>query len=193
MESTDQELISQALAGAEEGYRGLVERYQQPVVSLVRRIVHDPAWAEDLAQEAFVKAFRALASFQAGRKFSSWLFKIAHNTAIDALRRRRLDTVPLTGADPDQGALLDVLPDTDEASPSRSLRSRELGVAIAAAIAGLRPEYRSAIELRFLRGLAYEEIADIMELPLGTVKTHLHRARKALMERLAEEGWTPEP
>ena len=189
---SDAQAIAAALEGSEEGYRLLVERYQKPVLSLIRRIVRDASWAEDLAQEAFVKAFRALDTFQQQRKFSSWLFKIAHNTALDALRRKRIDTVPLETSDPDRGDLLDLLPGDDLDTPESALRSRGLAVAIQTAIGRLRPDYRSAVELRFLQGLAYEEIAGIMDLPLGTVKTHLHRARKALMEHLSESGWTPE-
>ncbi len=192
MGPSDQQLVTEAIGGSQEAYRQLLERYRQPVVSLVYRIVRDLSWAEDVSQEAFLKAFRALASFQVERKFSSWLFKIAHNTAIDALRRRRIETVPLETADPDKPDLLDCLPGGDLDSPASKLHSRTLGIAIAEAIANLRPEYRSAVELRFIQGLPYEEIADIMQLPLGTVKTHLHRARKALVEQLSDAGWRPE-
>ena len=191
MAISDQELIAAASQGSEDAYRALVERYQQPVIGLVLRIVRDRAWAEDLTQETFIKAFRALGSFQIERKFSSWLFKIAHNSAIDALRRRRLDTVPLETTDSHGPDLLDCLPGSDVESPETVLRGHDLGTAMAEAIAELRPDYASVIELRFVQGLSYEEIAEVMELPLGTVKTHLHRARKILARTLIEMGWEP--
>jgi len=191
MALSDQELITAANRGSEDAYRALVERYQQPVIGLLLRIVRDRAWAEDLAQESFIKAFRALGTFQIERKFSSWLFKIAHNTAIDALRRKRVDTVPLETTDSDTPDLLNCLPGSDVESPETVLRGRDLGVAMAQAIGGLRPEYRSVIEFRFVQGMAYDEIAEIMDLPLGTVKTHLHRARKSLARTLTEQGWEP--
>ena len=191
MAASDQKLIARALAGSEDAYRALVERYQQPVLGLVLRIVRDRGLAEDLSQETFIKAFRALETFQVERKFSSWLFKIAHNSAIDALRRRRLDTIPLETPDPDSPDLLDCLPGSAIDSPDTVLRGRNLGEALGAAVAQLRPEHRSVVQLRFIQGLAYEEIADVLELPLGTVKTHLHRARKKLVAILSESGWEP--
>jgi RNA polymerase sigma-70 factor (ECF subfamily) len=191
MAISDQKLIAAANRGSEDAYRAIVERYQQPVLGLLLRIVRNRAWAEDLAQETFIKAFRALESFQTERKFSSWLFKIAHNSAIDALRRKRVDTVPLETADPDGPDLLDRLHGSATDSPETALRGRDLGVAMARAMGELRPEYRSVVELRFVQGLAYSEISEIMELPLGTVKTHLHRARKSLARSLSERGWEP--
>ncbi len=191
MAASDQQLIAQALRGSEAAYREIVERYQQPVLGLLLRIVRDRGLAEDLAQETFIKAFRALGSFQAGRKFSSWLFKIAHNSAIDALRRRRLQTVPLETADPEAPDLLGTLPASGIDAPETLLRGRDLGEALAAAIGELRPDYRSVVQLRFVEGLAYEEISQVMDLPLGTVKTHLHRARKRLVQILSNQGWQP--
>lgn len=191
MAISDQQLIVAANRGSEDAYRSLVERYQRPVLSLLTRIVRDRAWAEDLAQETFIKAFRALDSFQIERKFSSWLFKIAHNTAIDALRRKRLDTVPIEEPQREGPDLLDSLPGSDIDSPETALEGRDLGVALVRAMGELRPEYRAVMDLRFIQGLAYDEIAEIMDLPLGTVKTHLHRARKALAKTLSERGWEP--
>jgi RNA polymerase sigma-70 factor, ECF subfamily len=191
MPVSDRSLIAEANRGSQEAYRSLVERYQRPVIGLLLRIVRDRAWAEDLAQETFLKAFRALDSFQVERKFSSWLFKIAHNTGIDALRRRQVETVPLETESPERLDPLDRVPGPDVLSPDTVLRGRDLGVALATAIGALRPEYRAVIELRFVRGLAYEEIAEVMDLPLGTVKTHLHRARKSLAETLTGQGWAP--
>jgi len=189
MAKTDRQLIAEAKRGAEDAYRALVERYQRPVFGLLLRIVRDRGWAEDLAQETFIKAFRALDSFQVERKFSSWLFKIAHNSAIDALRRRRLDTVPLETAGDDSPDLLGYLEDSGASSPESELRGRSIGEDLGAAMEQIRPDYRSVIQLRFIEGLSYDEIAQVMDLPLGTVKTHLHRARKQLSQSMIARGW----
>ena len=98
----DLDLVRRALAGSQDAYRDLLLRYQRPVLSLIRRMVRNSSQAEDLAQEVFLKAFRALGSFDQKRKFSSWLFKIAHNATIDQLRRKKLDTVPLETRDRDE-------------------------------------------------------------------------------------------
>lgn len=188
----DATLVAAALAGSQDAYVDLVERYQRPVFGLVLRLVRDRGLAEDLAQEAFLKAFRALGSFQRDRKLSSWLFKIAHNTAIDHLRRRELETVPLETPEREGPDLLDSLAGPELQSPETKLRRGDLAAALEAAVQRLRPEYRTVMELRFREGLAYEEIAEITGLPMGTVKTHIHRARKAMAACLEELGWTPE-
>lgn len=188
----DATLVAAALAGSQDAYVDLVERYQRPVFGLVLRLVRDRGLAEDLAQEAFLKAFRALGSFQRDRKLSSWLFKIAHNTAIDHLRRRELETVPLETPEREGPDLLDSLAGPELQSPETKLRRGDLAAALEAAVQRLRPEYRTVMELRFREGLAYEEIAEITGLPMGTVKTHIHRARKAMAACLEELGWTRE-
>lgn len=188
----DATLVAAALAGSQDAYADLLERYQRPVFGLVLRLVRDRGLAEDLAQEAFLKAFRALGSFQRDRKFSSWLFKIAHNTAIDRLRRREVDTVPLETPEREGPDLLDSLAGPELQSPETSLRRGDLAAALEAAVQRLRPEYRTVMELRFREGLAYEEIAEITGLPMGTVKTHIHRARKAMATCLEELGWARE-
>jgi RNA polymerase sigma-70 factor (ECF subfamily) len=189
---TDVELVELALAGSEEAFRQLVLRYERPLFSLVLRMVRDPSLAEDLSQEAFVRAFRALASFDRSRKFSSWLFKIAHNLTIDQLRRRSLDTESLEtplGSEGDERTLESRLADDSALAPDRALESGDLGAALERAVSALRAEYREVILLRFVEGLAYQEIAEVMGLPLGTVKTNIHRARKELAELLGKEGW----
>jgi RNA polymerase sigma-70 factor (ECF subfamily) len=151
--------------------------------------VRDRQLAEDLSQETFIKALNAIGTYRPEFKFSSWIFKIANNAAIDHLRRRELDTLSLDGspnaATPDavEATVLQV-GDKGE-SPLDELEARELGGAIEIAIARLRPEYRSCILLRHVEGHAYEEIAQMLELPLGTVKTYIHRARNELREMLA--------
>jgi RNA polymerase sigma-70 factor, ECF subfamily len=185
---SDQEVVALAREGREAAYRELVRRYERPVFSLIYRMVRDGALAEDLAQDTFVKVLNALGSYRSEYKFSSWIFKIANNVAIDQLRRRELDTLSLDGA-PDARTQQEVeataLQATDRSeSPLAELEARELGSVIERAIAKLRPEYRSCILLRHVEGRSYEEIAEALDLPLGTVKTYIHRARHELREYL---------
>ena len=187
----DLELVRHALAGSQDAHRDLVVRYQRPVLSLIRRMIRSSTQAEDLAQEVFLKAFRALGSFDQRRKFSSWLFKIAHNTAIDQLRRKELSTVTLESPDRDAPDLVAVLPDKKAEDPAGRVERHDLARAIEEAIASLKPLYREVVILRYQEGLAYEEIAEVTDLPLGTVKTHLFRARKAMVSYLEGRGWRP--
>ena len=187
--ATDPELVARARAGSEAAYRELLGRYQRPVFSLVYRMVRDREKAEDLAQETFVKVFQNIARYDSRYKFSSWIFKIAHNLAIDSLRRREPATVSIDGsrhaetAEGVEASRID-LPSTD-ADPEEALEAQELGGAIEEAVGRLRPEYRTAILLRHVEGRPYEEIAEIMDVPLGTVKTYIHRARTELRGTLA--------
>jgi RNA polymerase sigma-70 factor (ECF subfamily) len=186
---TDQEVVLLARGGREAAYRELVRRYERPVFALLYRMVRDRELAEDLAQETFVKALNAIESYRPEFKFSSWIFKIANNAAIDHLRRRELDTLSLDGSphaetpEAMQATALQI--GARQESPLDAVEARELGGAIEAAIGRLRPEYRSCILLRHVEGRAYEEIAEILDLPLGTVKTYIHRARNELRLALA--------
>ena len=186
---TDQEVVLLARGGREAAYRELVRRYERPVFALVYRMVRDRELAEDLAQETFVKALNAIESYRPEFKFSSWIFKIANNAAIDHLRRRELDTLSLDGSphaetpEAMQATALQI--GARQESPLDAVEARELGGAIEVAIGRLRPEYRSCILLRHVEGRAYEEIAEILDLPLGTVKTYIHRARNELRQALA--------
>ncbi len=191
MKVADAKLVEQAVAGDADAFRRIVERYQRPVYGLLVRMVRDPALAEDLAQETLVKAYRALGSFDRRRRFSSWLFKIAHNTAIDQLRRVRPVTVPLDDAGDERAAPLARLARPDSESPEARLRGRDLAGALQEALDALRADYREAVLLRYQQGLSYQEIAEILELPIGTVKTHLHRARAQLAGSLRAGGWEP--
>ncbi len=185
---TDQEIVALARGGEEPAYRELVRRYERPLFSLLYRMVRDRELAEDLAQETFVKALNAIESYRPEYKFSSWIFKIANNAAIDHLRRRELDTLSLEGsphAETPEAIEATALQIGDrQESPLDEVEARELGGEIEAAIAKLRPEYRSCILLRHVEGRAYEEIAEILGLPLGTVKTYIHRARNELRREL---------
>jgi RNA polymerase sigma-70 factor (ECF subfamily) len=186
--AADQQVVTWAQDGDESAFRELIRRYQRPIFSIIYRMVRDRELAEDLAQETFIKVLNAIDSYRPEHKFSSWIFKIANNAAIDHLRRRELETLSLEGA-PDaltaerqEATALQVRDRTE--SPLDELEARELGSQIEQAIAGLRPEYRSCIMLRHVEGRAYEEIAEILGLPLGTVKTYIHRARAELRSQL---------
>lgn len=186
---TDAELVASALRGSEEAFRDLVLRFERPIYALILRMVHDSQTAEDLAQEVFVKAYRRLGSYDPRRKFASWLFKVAHNTTIDHLRRAQLDTVPLAAEQEEGGGLLAVLADPTAESPAAAAERRDMARALERAIARLRPDYREAVVLRYVEGLAYQEICEVLALPVGTVKTNLHRARKELAEAMRAAGW----
>lgn len=186
----DADVVALAQEGRELAYRELIRRYERPVFSLVFRMVRDRALAEDLSQETFIKVLNNIDKYVPEFKFSSWLFKIANNLAIDHLRRRRIQTVSMDGA-PDATTASQIEATSFElASHGESaldeLEAKELGSAIERAIAALRPEYRSCIMLRHVEGRSYEEIAATLDLPLGTVKTYIHRARHELRKALEE-------
>ena len=189
-EIDDRELATLASEGRERAFRELLSRYERPVFSLVYRMVRDRALAEDLAQEAFVRAFNAIDTYDPSYKFSSWMFKIANNHTIDHLRKKKLDTVSIHGS-PHAGSQEEeertsITLEAGGEDPEAYVESKELGGQIEEAIGQLRPEYRSAVLLRHVEGYSYDEIAEIMEVPLGTVKTYLHRARGELREKLAD-------
>jgi RNA polymerase sigma-70 factor (ECF subfamily) len=189
-ELSDPAVVVQARNGSEAAYRELLSRYERPVFSLIFRMVRDRETAEDLAQETFIKVLNNLDRYSPEFKFSSWLFKIANNLTIDHLRRRRVDTISIEGA-PDavtaeSARATSIAVVSGDESPLEELESRELGTAIERAIGKLRPEYRACIMLRHVEDKSYEEIAEIVKLPLGTVKTYIHRARHELRTALGE-------
>jgi RNA polymerase sigma-70 factor (ECF subfamily) len=184
-------LALRARDGSEDAFRELVHRFERPVYTLVLRMVRDPGTAEELAQDVFVKAHRRLDTYDPERRFGSWLFKIAHNTTIDHLRRSSPDLVSLEG-EGGGGGLAAVLANPAGESPEAVAERRDLARDLERAIAALRPEYRAAVVLRYQEGLSYEEICEAMGLPLGTIKTHLHRARKELAVTMRDRGWAPE-
>jgi len=171
----DQTLVSQTLAGQGEAFGTLVERYDRAVYHLAYRTLRDAEEARDVAQEAFFKAFRSLKTFRPGAKFSTWIFSITYHACCDRLgRRKRYSSEELPdradpGAGPEQEAIAG-----DEA---RRLR---------AAIARLPEKYRSVITLYHLQSRQYDEIAQVLEIPIGTVKTHLFRAKEQLRRMLNE-------
>jgi len=186
--TSDAELAREALAGSQEAFRVLVARYASAAINVAARLVHDRALAEDLAQEAFVRAFARLKTYDPDRKFSSWFFQVLRNVSIDYLRRRRVQTVSLDTLQEDgySGP-----PTEPAASPAAAAERSALASALTDAISRLRPEYREPIVLKYQQGLGVDEIAEILGLPEGTVKTYLHRGRKELADILSAAGWKP--
>lgn len=187
-ELTDQDVIEQAREGRDSAFRELIRRYERPVFSVIYRMVRDRELSEDLAQDTFIKVLNALDSYNPSYKFSSWIFKIAHNTTVDHLRKKKPETLSLEGSPhartQEQAEATSFTPVDTTEDPERYAQSQEIGSEIERAIEQLRPEYREAIVLWHVEGYPYDEIAEIMDLPLGTVKTYIHRGRKELRELL---------
>ncbi len=176
--SDDRELAAQALRGRADAFDALVAKYQRPVLTVVLRITREPFLAEDIAQEAFMRAYARLHTYNPKYKFSSWLFRIANNLAIDHCRKRSIPTVRMNVDRSDSK------PTSWNQSPHRRLEHMELGRRLQRAIEGLRPEYRAATVLRHIEGRPYKEVAYMMGIPLGTAKTYIYRARRQLMKKL---------
>ena len=177
-------LVAQALGGSEGAFEQIVRRYERAVLTLLVRLTGDAGLAEDLAQEAFVKAFRRLNTFDPARRLSSWLLRIAHNTGIDALRRQRLKTVPIDTAAPDHQPLDPPAPDLPD-----PLERQALASALQSALKALTPDQRSAISLRYDEGLSFADIGHVLGMPEATARSHVHRARKALAAALTAGGY----
>jgi RNA polymerase sigma-70 factor (ECF subfamily) len=185
---SDADLAAEALAGSEAACRALVARNATSAVNLAARMVGNRAQGEDLAQEAFVRAFARLASYDTGRSFASWFFQIVRNATIDYLRLKRIDTVSLDQLDA-AGHAVGVTAASN--SPEKHAERAALACALNGALENIRPEYRAAIVLRYQEGLALSEIAAALGVPEGTVKTYLHRGRRELASTLSAKGWGP--
>jgi RNA polymerase sigma-70 factor, ECF subfamily len=181
--------VERALAGDEDGFRGLVARHERAVYNLVARMLRNPADAQDITQEAFIRAFRHLSTFDASHKFSNWILRIARNAAIDALRRRDPGLVPLEDDSDGRASPADTVAAPRGDDGLRRLEQQDAGRALDEALAHLRPEYRQVIVLRYHEDLGYEEIAEVAGLPIGTVKSFLHRARAEMAAYLVRAGW----
>ena len=182
--SIDQQLIERIQRGDKNAFNLLVRKYQHKVISLVSRYVNNPGDIPDVAQEAFIKAYRAIPDFRGESAFYTWLYRIAVNTAknyIVAQGRRPPDMdVDSQDAETYEGAesLHEV------ANPENLMLSDEIRAEVAATLAGLPEDLRTAITLREIEGLSYEEIAEVMECPVGTVRSRIFRAREAIDKRI---------
>lgn len=168
--------MQRCLAGDTEAFATLVERYGGRVYNIAYRITNDRDAAADCAQEAFIRAYRALHQYDPALPFGPWIYRIATNASLNHVQRWHAHEAPV-----------EELPESvepDEQGPESSALRREDLDEVLAAMADLPPHYRAALSLRYLQELSYQEVADALAIPLGTVKTHLHRARAALKVRL---------
>ena len=184
-QSSDQVLVERVQQGDKRAFDLLVRKYQNRIVHLVTRYLHDPVEAQDVAQEAFIKAYRALPSFRGDSAFYTWLYRIAINTAKNYLlaQSRRPPGDDIDAQDAEQFSGETGLREYD--TPEHMVLRDEIETTIAAAIEALPEELRTAITLRELEGLSYEEIAQAMDCPIGTVRSRIFRAREAIEARIA--------
>ena len=180
VEQSDLELVRRVQRGERGAFDLLVLRYQHKVVKLVARLLRDPAEAEDVAQEAFVKAYRAIGSFRGDSAFYTWLYRIAVNTARNTMasRQRRPLDYEADLNESEQTAVESRMRDTD--TPEAAALSDEIHRTVNRAVADLPEDLRTAIILREVEGLSYEEIANAMDCPVGTVRSRIFRAREAI-------------
>jgi RNA polymerase sigma-70 factor (ECF subfamily) len=184
---TDEQLVEASLSGDREAFQHLVRRHQRPLVNHIYRHTGQRDGAVDLAQEVFLKVYLSLSSFDPKYRFTTWLYRIASNCAIDHLRKRQPQTCSLHAESPDGRR---ELPDRNLAgtdpTPDDMLRMRELQGRLEAAVQTLPPDYRQLILLRHRQHCRYDEIARITQLPIGTVKNRIFRAREILRHELAD-------
>ncbi|WP_138429729.1 RNA polymerase sigma factor [Fodinibius saliphilus] len=183
----DDKLVKQAIGGEEEAYTKLVDKYQRALFFHILKMVKDREQVEDLVQEAFVKAFDNLNTYNTNYAFSTWLYRIATNHTIDYLRKKKLKTLSID--DPvktKDGEMEMQLPD-ESASTDRDIIKKQRKKIVQNAIKELPEKYRKVIELRHMEEKSYKEIADILDSPLGTVKAHIFRARELLYKELKDK------
>jgi RNA polymerase sigma-70 factor (ECF subfamily) len=180
----DRELVSAILGGETDRFSELVRRYEKRIINYVYRITHRYEDAHDLAQEIFVKVYMALDRYDPKYQFSTWIFRIAQNASIDALRKKQLAEVSLTRQPDEEGRGKEREFADVGVSPYRDLKNKELSAAIDSAVDRLPDEYRELIQLRHFAELSYDEIAELKRMPLGTVKNKLFRARNLLKDTL---------
>ena len=185
-QTTDAELVAAILKGEQELFRDLVERYQGRLVNYLFRLLRSRQEAEDLAQDVFFKLYQALDRYDPKYKFSTWLFRVAQNAAIDQIRKRRLQLVSMDRQGTDEQGMGSWEFPSPDPGPYRDLRNRERGAAIQYAIDGLPWDYRELIVLRHYGELSYDEIASLKDMPLGTVKNKLFRGRQMMKEKLQD-------
>jgi len=183
----DSRLIQSALKGNSAAYKRLMKKYHDAIYNFIYRMVHDKQQVEDLTQEAFIKAFQSLASFNEEYAFSTWLYKIATNNCIDYIRKRKLQTYsidkPIEAKDSDYAF---ELPD-DSYEADKEVISNQRAKMLSEAITKLPEKYRKVIQLRHVEEKSYEEIAVMLKLPIGTVKAHIFRARELLYKSLKDK------
>lgn len=181
----DRQLVEKARQGDKRAFGLLVEKYQRRLYRLLSRMVRDPEEVEDIAQETFIKAYRALPNFRGDAAFYTWLYRIGVNTAKNylATRKKAMPTISDQALDDDDEPD-ERLVAQDIATPESELHSKQIAIAVNQAVEALPEELRSAITLREMEGLSYEEIAELMDCPIGTVRSRIFRAREAIAAKL---------
>jgi RNA polymerase sigma-70 factor (ECF subfamily) len=184
----DSELVTSAISGQEESFGELVRRYQRPIAAYIYRMVGDYEAALDLTQEVFIKVYNSLARYSSEYKFSTWIYKIAHNASIDYLRRTATREQALVAES--DGETYERPIQSGRLTPEQENEQRERREEIEIIVSGLPPTYRELIVLRHSHDMSYDEIADVTGLPLGTVKNRLFRAREMMRDVLIQRGIT---
>ena len=185
---TDGELIVRSLSGREDSFEELVRRYQRPIVNYVFRMLGNYDASLDVTQEIFIKVYNSMSKYSAEYKFSTWLYKISHNAAIDYLRRHNNHEQSLEVEGEDGTYQLQF--ESKRPSPEREREYSEWRQEIETVVKCLPTGYRELILLRHTQDLSYDEIAEVSNLPLGTVKNRLFRAREMMREMFVERGFT---
>lgn len=183
----DDVLVQRAVGGDERAYSDIVEKYQRALYYHILKMVRNRDVIDDLVQEVFVKAFDNLNSYSTDYAFSTWLYRIATNHTIDYLRKKKLQTLSIDEpVKTREGEMQMELPDEDTATDRRVIRKQRSNI-IRDAIENLPPKYRKVIQMRHMEEKSYQEIAEILDLPLGTVKAHIFRARELLYKALKDK------
>lgn len=185
---TDVELIADAIRGREDGFEELVRRYQRPITSYVYRMLNDYEASLDVTQEVFIKVYNSLERYSSDYKFSTWLYRIAHNAAIDHMRRNSMVKQSIEAENADGTYQLQI--ESPNPTPEQERERTEWRNEIESVVKCLPVVYRDLILLRHSQDLSYDEIADVTGLPLGTVKNRLFRAREMMREMFIERGFT---
>lgn len=184
----DGELVNFAVAGRSDGFEELVRRYQRPITSYVYRMLGDYDSSLDVTQEVFIKVYNSISKYSSEYKFSTWLYRIAHNAAIDHLRRNSLNALSIEAENSDGTYQFQI--ESQLPSPEQIHERGEWRLEIDAVVRCLPSSYRDLILLRHAKELSYEEIAEVTALPLGTVKNRLFRAREMMRQIFLERGFT---
>jgi len=188
--SDERDLVRRCLAREERAYRELIRRYQAPVVNLAWRITGNPEDAAEVGQETFIRVLRSLHTYDPERPLKTWMFKIAANLALDAIRRRKRRPVSIQDLfDEDEGPPLD--PADPGPGPDQLHETRQSGERFDELVREMPEHYQAILFLRYREDLAYEEIAETLGIPLGTVKVRLHRAHEILRRKLSVRGAKP--
>lgn len=183
----DDKLVAEAVGGSEQAYKGLVDKYERAIYFHILKMIRDQDQVEDLVQETFVKAFDNLNSYNTDYAFSTWLYRIATNHTIDYLRKKKLKTLSIDEpVKTREGDMQMQLPD-ESAGTDRNIIRKQRQKMVQQEIENLPPKYRRVIQMRHMEEKSYQEIAEVLDLPLGTVKAHIFRARELLYKALKDK------